>query len=158
MSSRQRGFTLIEVMIVVVIVAILSAIAIPSYRDYVTRGRIVEATAGLGDARNKMEQYFQDNRAYPASCVIQGAAATATQVTLQALQNFTMTCTIPGPNGPTNTYQVTATGNVGGPMEGFAYTIDESNGHTSTMSGTGASAGWTGSTTCWVIRKGGVCS
>src|ERR1700757_3001660 len=123
MSSRQRGFTLIEVMIVVVTVAILSAIAIPSYRDYVTRGRIVEATAGLGDARNKMEQYFQDNRTYPAGCVIQGVATpTATQVALQALQNFTMTCS----NLGATTYTVTAAGNTGGPMEGFTYTIDQS--------------------------------
>ena len=47
MKSPRRGFTLIEVMIVVVIVAILAAIAVPNYRDYVTRGRIVEATAAL---------------------------------------------------------------------------------------------------------------
>ncbi|HTS84956.1 MAG TPA: prepilin-type N-terminal cleavage/methylation domain-containing protein, partial [Usitatibacter sp.] len=62
MARQARGFTLIEVMIVVAIIAILAAIAVPSYQDYVTRGRIIEATGGLGDARNKMEQYFQDNR------------------------------------------------------------------------------------------------
>ncbi len=156
MSSRQRGFTLIEVMIVVVIVAILSAIAIPSYRDYVTRGRIVEATAGLGDARNKMEQYFQDNRSYPTACQISPTAPGATEIQVQALQNFTMTCA----NLAANTYTVTATGNAGGPMEGFAYTINQSNVRTSSVSGSGASSGWTVASpnTCWVIRKGGVCS
>jgi type IV pilus assembly protein PilE len=157
MASSERGFTLIEVMIVVVIVAILSAIAIPSYRDYVTRGRIVEATAGLGDARNKMEQYFQDNRTYPTACKVQPTAPGATEVQLQALQNFTMSCTLPA--GGT-TYTVTAAGNTGGPMEGFSYTINETNVRTTTLSGTGASSGWTVASpnTCWVIRKGGICS
>ena len=154
MSSRQRGFTLIEVMIVVVIVAILAAIAIPNYRDYVTRGRIVEATAGLGDARNKMEQYFQDNRTYPTGCVISPTAAGATQVQLQALQNFTLSC---GALTAT-TYTVTATGT--NTMVGFSYTVDQNNTRTSTFSGSGNSAGYTSASpnTCWVIRKGGLCS
>lgn len=154
MARQQRGFTLIEVMIVIAIVAILSAIAIPSYTGYVTRGRIIEATAGLSDARNKMEQFFQDNRTYPTGCVIQPAAPGATQVQLQALQNFTLTCG----NLAAATYTVTATGS--GPMVGFTYTIDQQNTRTSTFSGSGASSGYTAASpnTCWVIRKGGLCS
>ncbi|HXF79711.1 MAG TPA: type IV pilin protein [Usitatibacter sp.] len=154
MSSRQRGFTLIEVMIVVVIVAILSAIAIPSYRDYITRGRVIEATAGLGDARTKMEQYFQDNRTYPTACQISPTAPGATEVQLQALQNFTLSCSAL----TATTYTVTATGT--NTMVGFTYTINQNNVRTSTLSGSGASAGWTAASpnTCWVIRKGGLCS
>ena len=147
MARKAQGFTLVEVMIVVVIIAILSAIAIPGYADYVTRGRVVEATAGLGDARNKMEQFFQDNRAYPTGCVISPTGPSAVQVQLQQLQYFTLTCAFPG----ANQYIVTATGI--GPMVGFAYTISEANAKTSTFTGTGASKGWT-SNTCWVIRKG----
>ena len=59
---RAHGFTLLEVMITVAIVGILAAIAIPSYGDYVTRSRIVEATNALGDYRNRMEKFFLDNR------------------------------------------------------------------------------------------------
>lgn len=154
MARQQSGFTLIEVMIVVAILAILAAMAVPAYTDYITRGRVIEATAGLGDGRAKMEQYFQDNRSYAASCVVYPTAPGATGVQLQALQRFTLSCS----NLTATTYLVTATGI--GPMAGFTYTIDNNNVRTSTFSGSGASAGWTVATpnTCWVIRKGGLCS
>lgn len=58
------GFTLIEVMITVAIVAILAAIAMPSYRDYVLRGQLVDGTNGLAAMRADMERYYQDNRTY----------------------------------------------------------------------------------------------
>ena len=47
--KHQQGFSLIELMIAIVIVGIITAVAIPSYRDYVTRSRVPEATAALGD-------------------------------------------------------------------------------------------------------------
>src|SRR3984957_2381011 len=65
--SRSQGFTLIELMITVAIVAILAAIAIPNYRDYVIRGQLVDATQGLAARRATMERYFQDNRTYAAA-------------------------------------------------------------------------------------------
>ena len=155
MVRQQRGFTLLELMMVVTIIAILAAIAVPAYTDYVTRGRIIEATAGLGDARSKMEQYFQDNRTYPTGgCVVYPTAPGTTQVQLAALQRFTLDCGTP----TASTYTVTATG--GGTMAGFTYTIDNNNVRTSAFSGTGASANYTPASpnTCWVIRKGGLCS
>ena len=62
----QHGFTLIELMITVAIIAILSAIAIPQYSEYVMRSRITEATMTLSDQRLKMERFFQDNRSFTA--------------------------------------------------------------------------------------------
>ena len=60
LKLHSAGFTLIEVMIVVAIVAILAGIALPSYLDYVRRGQIQEGTTALADGRVKMEQFFQD--------------------------------------------------------------------------------------------------
>ena len=65
---NMSGFTLIELMIAVVVVAILTAIALPSYQEYVTRGKITEATSNLADMRVKLEQFFQDNRTYVGAC------------------------------------------------------------------------------------------
>ncbi len=58
------GFTLIEMMITVAIVAILASVALPSYSEYVLRSKTEEATSGLAELRVRMEQYFQDNRKY----------------------------------------------------------------------------------------------
>src|SRR5690606_39756693 len=60
----KSGFTLIEVMITVVIISILASVALPAYTDYVTRGKIPEATNGLASMRIQLEQYYQDNRTY----------------------------------------------------------------------------------------------
>ena len=62
--QKTSGFSLIEVMITVVIVAILSAIAIPSYSDYMVMGKIPEATTGLASKRVQAEQFYQDNLTY----------------------------------------------------------------------------------------------
>ena len=62
-----RGFTLIEMMIAVALVAILAAIAMPNYNNYVRRGQLSEAFTALSDMRVKMEQHYQDNKFYGAA-------------------------------------------------------------------------------------------
>lgn len=140
----SQGFTLIEVMITVAIIGILSAIALPAYRDYITRGRIPEATSQLAAKQVKMEQWFQDSRSYQATggtaCYIGASDTTSSKY-------FTFTCSA----SSATAYTITATGT--GAMTGFVYTIDQS-GNKAT---TGVPTGWTTSTTCWVIKKGGVC-
>lgn len=137
--KTQKGFTLVELMIVVVIIGILSAVAVPSYRDYVTRGRIPDATSNLATKRVQMEQFFQDSRTYV------GAPACNNDTTTS--QYFNFACT----TQTATTYTITATGKDS--MTGFTYTINEANAKTSAIS----AAGWTGSDACWVTKKGGAC-
>jgi type IV pilus assembly protein PilE len=65
MSNKlSRGFTLIELMIVVVIVAILATLALPAYQDYIRRGKRAAAKAVVSDLANRQQAYLIDKRAY----------------------------------------------------------------------------------------------
>lgn len=139
---RSAGFTLIEIMIVVGIVAILAAVAVPAYREYVLRGQIPEATSRLATRQVQLEQWFQDRRTYV------GAPQCADDTTTSQFFNFSC-------NG-TNTaiaYVLTATGK--GSMTGFTYTVNQANVRTTP----GLPAGWTlpNPNTCWATRKSGQC-
>ncbi|HYE41463.1 MAG TPA: pilin [Ramlibacter sp.] len=65
MKQLQKGFTLIELMIVVAIIGILAAVAIPAYQDYIARSQIAEAVTLLGGAKTPISEYIADQGIAP---------------------------------------------------------------------------------------------
>ncbi len=139
LKAVQKGFSLIEIMIVVAIIGIIASIALPSYADYVEKGRAAEAPSILADLRIKMEQCFQDTRDY-------------TDVTCAAFCSpgsgdvyFGYSCT---PAATATTYTLAAAGV--GNMSTFAYSVDESNNKNSTYKSVAGNG-------CWLSSKGSSC-
>lgn len=133
--NMQKGFNLVELMIVVAIIGILASIAVPSYNDYVIRGKLVDASSLLSDGRVKLEQFFQDNRTY-----VDGPVPAATQYFTFALD--------PATPPTASTYKLKATGV--GTLSLYSYTIDQNNVKTSATP-------WGNGTTCWIMKKGETC-
>jgi prepilin-type N-terminal cleavage/methylation domain-containing protein len=141
-----QGFTLIELMIVVAIVAILAAIAYPNYRDYVIRGQLVDATQGLAAVRANMERYFQDNRTYLAVGTFT-PPCTAANV---AYGRFNISC----PPIDATHFTATAVG-ISGDLAGFSFTVDQNNVQQTTVTTPPAPASFASCTTAWVTKTGG---
>jgi len=149
--KTESGFTLIELMMALVVVAILTAIALPSYTKYVIRGKVPDATANLSSKRAQMEQWFQDNQTYLANAAGVSPPACVTDTTTS--KNFDFSC----PVQTATTFTLQATGKSA--MSGFVYTIDQSNAKTSVITSPPAPSGWTAATpnNCWVTNVGGAC-
>jgi type IV pilus assembly protein PilA len=75
MKKVQQGFTLIELMIVVAIIGILAAIAIPAYQDYTIRAQVSEGLSLSGGAKVAVTEYYQDRGAFPSTNLMAGIAA-----------------------------------------------------------------------------------
>jgi type IV pilus assembly protein PilE len=105
----QRGFTLIELMIVVSIIAALSALAFPSYDEYLRRGRRAEAQSQLMQAAQFLERFYTTNGKYTAA-VLPTALTTSPPGSANPEYNVTVS------NLAAGTYTVTATGATGTPM------------------------------------------
>jgi type IV pilus assembly protein PilE len=143
----HRGFTLIELMITVAVIALLAAIGYPSYTEYVQRGKIAEATGELGTMRVRLEQFYQDNR--PNNY---GSTAAACGVPAPTSASFSYSCNW-GAGGTNQGFLVTATGNAAAGMSGFTFTIDHSNAQRTT-----AYPGASGlPAACWLKRKSDGC-
>ena len=139
MRSRIKGFTLIEIMITIAIVALLASIAMPAYNTYVTRGKLAEALSSLQAMRTESEQFFQDNRTF----VGYPCAPADTRY-------FSYTC----PTLTATDYLFRATGVAAQGTGGFTFEVNAAN----VRQTTAVPAGWgTPVANCWVRRKNGTC-
>ncbi|WP_324256026.1 type IV pilin protein [Niveibacterium sp. 24ML] len=125
-------------MIVVAIVGILAAVAIPSYRQHVEKGRIAAATGLLAESKVRMEQIFNSNRSYeiePNKCLDLTATFADSKFTP------TVTCSASG-------FTISISGTAGGPMVGFSYSINQAGEKFSTTPDSG------GEKACWLRARG----
>lgn len=150
-SLSAAGFTLIEVMVTVAIVAILASLALPSYRDYVLRGQLVDGTNGLSAMRADMERFYQDNRSYlKTGSFVPPCTATSTRTNV--VGNFTLSCTT-DPAATSTTYTLQAVGS--GPTTGFTFFVDQLGVQSTTIDS--KVSGWSGCNKAWVTKRGQAC-
>ncbi|MCG2595093.1 prepilin-type N-terminal cleavage/methylation domain-containing protein [Ramlibacter sp. XY19] len=138
----SSGFTLLELLIGIVIVALLAAVAFPSYTAHVRRGKIAAALGEVSAVRVRLEQYYQDNRNY---------GATGCGVAMPSSQGFTITCAW-GSTSDSQSFLITATGQDAAGLGGYVYTVDQSDRHKTTRFD-GADVSYA----CWVMKKGEAC-
>ena len=161
--QHTKGFTLIELMVTVTVIAILMAIALPAYNDYVTRSKFAEATGNLADLRVKMEQYYADNRRYstPTGGGVCGLPGTPDGNTPNAsdARYFTYTClsgTVTAAGA--QSYVLSANGVAAGSLGGISFTVDNTNTKATAIAG-GSEMEKKGyaAAACWVRKKPSVC-
>jgi type IV pilus assembly protein PilE len=119
-KPQTRGFTIVEVMVTMAILAILGAVSVPMYTSYVTRAKVPAALDALSSVASRMEQYYQDRGNYGNNGVCGNGLAMPTPTNFQLVS-----CTVLTVNGvPFQGYIATVTGDTSVGMAGYTYSIN----------------------------------
>ena len=135
--NPSHGFSLIELLIVVAIIGILAAIALPMYGTYVAESALKPVQVAMLETAQSLEQYAQDHNTYVGGCA-----------NLPAVANAQINCSLLS----ATSYNIQAQGT--GSLSGLIYTLDQA-GARSTPS---APASWQSNATCWVAGPDGACA
>lgn len=139
----QKGFTLIELMIVVAIIGILAAIALPAYQDYLTRGQVSEAVTLTGGLKSPLAEYGADKNAWP-TLIAPTATASSGQLNATLTGKYSTVSTAIGGTYPTGTVSATMST---GKASGQILTLGTANGGSSWACGNTTVDGFTNSGT-----------
>ncbi|HGH6562123.1 TPA: pilin, partial [Neisseria meningitidis] len=90
MNTLQKGFTLIELMIVIAIVGILAAVALPAYQDYTARAQVSEAILLAEGQKSAVTEYYLNHGEWPANNSSAGVASSATDIKGKYVQSVTV--------------------------------------------------------------------
>lgn len=148
---RANGFTLIELMIVIALMAILLSIAVPEYQTYVVNTKLTEPANELSTLRVQLEQFYQDNRNYGNDDVCGKQADGTVRVVIPpaGAKYFTYSCTL---DADEQGYTLTANNKAGsglGSADSYIYTVDDTNARkTEKNNGVALAAN------CWLLNKG----
>lgn len=115
LRKDRGGFTMIELMVVVIIVAVLAAVAVPLYTNYIKNSRKSEATARLGAVLTAAKSYYQENSGWPTTATASGFYGdftgsdhfTYSQLSSSASGHYQAQATGNGTDGITNSMTVT---------------------------------------------------
>lgn len=158
-TLKMRGFTLIELMIVIVIIGILAAIGIPQFSQHVVKSKLTDGQAVLADYRVRLEQFYQDNRNYGTAggqcgdADNDGNVAEAADVAFPTSKYFSFSCTVTNA-GQSYAASATSIANAGlGSTAGaYTYTVNQANVRATTkFNGTSVTK------SCWILSASGTC-